>query len=92
MLTLGLKEILVSVLLVALIVLVIFIIVLVSKVTDSVKKANNILDTGMDAADSIAEKVNGITSNIASKKDKIGDFANTGLSVAKATVEKVIKR
>lgn len=92
MLTLGLKDILISVLLVALIVLVIFLIVLVSKATDSIKKANDILDTGMSAADSVKGKIDNMTANVVGKRAKIEDLANTGATVAKTVIDKVIKK
>lgn len=92
MLTLGLKDVLISILLIALIVLVVFLIVLVSKVTDSVKKANGILDTGMGAADSIKEKIDNVGNKLVGKRAKLDDITKTGVTVAKTVVDKVIKK
>ena len=92
MVTFGLKDILISILLIALIVLVVFLIVLVSKVTDSIKKANGVLEAGMSAVDTVKDKVDGVANNLVEKKAKISGLAGNGIDVAKSVVGKVVKK
>ena len=56
MITVSIKGVLIGVLLIALIVLVVFLIVLVSNATDTIKKANAIIDGGTSAAHGAKEK------------------------------------
>lgn len=57
MISLSLGQILIGILLIALIVLVIFLIVLVSNATDTIKKANAILDGGTEAVSTAITKI-----------------------------------
>ena len=73
--SIGFKDVLIALLLIALIVLVIFMIILVSHLTDTVKKTNFILDEGMDAAVAMADKVTGTVDGVRAKKDAVAGLA-----------------
>ena len=69
MVTVSVKGVLIGILLVALIVLVVFLIVMVSRLTDTIKKANAIIDSGTGAVTGTKEKINGV---FESAKSKVG--------------------
>ena len=76
MITVSVKGVLIGVLLIALIVLVVFLIVLISNVTDTIKKANTILDSGMSAAAGA----------------KVGSVAQPVINAGQKVIGKVISR
>ena len=91
MISVSVKGVLIGILLIALIVLVVFLIVMVSNLTDTIKKANAVLDGGMSAAESAKNKIDGVNDSIKEKKDKVKDVAQTGISAAQGVVGKFIK-
>lgn len=102
MISVSVKGVLVGILLIALIVLVVFLIVLVSNLTDTIKKANAIIDGGTNAVASAAasakersDKVNNAVKAGAGKvnavKDKVYDVAAIGRSIGENIVERIVK-
>lgn len=91
MITLSIKEVLIGLLLIALIVLVIFLIVMVSNLTDTIKKANAIIDGGTNAAAGAKEKVDNVSGKIKEGAAKVGSVASLGISAGQKIVGKVIK-
>ena len=91
MITVSVKGVLIGILLIALIVLVVFLIVLVSNVTDTIKKANSILDGSTAAAGSAKAKIDGVNNMVKEKKEQAKGIAATGVKTAQAILMKVIK-
>lgn len=91
MVTVSIKGVLIGILLIALIVLVVFLIVMVSNVTDTIKKANAILDGSMSAAGSAKGKIDDVNSKIKENAEKAKGIAATGVTTAQGIVNKVLK-
>ena len=98
MIEVSVKGVLIGVLLIALIVLVVFLIVMVSNLTDTIKKANTIIDGGMAAASSAKEKADNMSASVkegASKvKGVVSDAANVasgGVSAVTGLIERRMK-
>ena len=91
MITVSIKGVLIGVLLIALIVLVVFLIVLVSNVTDTIKKANAILDGGMDAAAGAKAKADNLSATVKEGAAKVGNVAQLGVNAGHKIVDKVIR-
>lgn len=91
MITVSVKGVLIGVLLIALIVLVVFLTVLVANVTDTVKKANAIIDGGTGAAASAKEKVDNVSATVKEGAAKVGSVASLGLSAGQKLISKVFK-
>ena len=91
MITVSVKGVLIGVLLIALIVLVVFLIVMVANVTDTIKKANAILDGGTGAAKSVKETVDGVGSVIKEKAAQVAGVVTKGVSLASKMLERVFK-
>lgn len=91
MITVSIKGVLIGVLLIALIVLVVFLIVLVSNVTDTIKKANAILDGGTAAASSAKAKVDEGMAAARQSAAKVSGTAELGVQVAQNLISKILK-
>ena len=91
MITLSVGDVLIGILLIALIVLVVFLIVMVANVTDTIKKANAILDGGTSAAKSAKDKVDNANAFVKEKASFATGFAKTGAKTAEKLIGKVIK-
>ena len=91
MITVSVGGVLVGVLLIALIVLVVFLIVLVSNTTDTIKKANAILDGGTAAASSAKAKVDAMSNAARESAAKVSGTAELGVQLAQNILNKVIK-
>lgn len=89
--TITLQGVLTAILLIALIVLVVFLIVLVSNVTDTIKKANAIIDGGTNAAGAAKEKVDNVNAMVKERASQVTGVAKTGLGVAQKILGKVLK-
>ena len=74
MITVSVKGFLIGILLIALIVLVVFLIVLVSNATDTIKKANAIIDGGTAAAHGAKVKVDNVNATIKENASKTISF------------------
>ena len=92
MITISPKELLVGILLIALIVLVVFLIVLISNVTDTVKKANGIIDGGTSAASSAKAKVDEVGAAAKQSAAKATGAAEMGLQFAQSLINKYISK
>lgn len=91
MITVSVKGVLIGILLIALIVLVVFLIVMVANVTDTIKKANAILDGSMSAAGSAKEKMDNVSAKVKEGTDKAKGVAATGAKMAQGVINKVAK-
>ncbi|MBR0308030.1 MAG: hypothetical protein IJH92_03960 [Mogibacterium sp.] len=91
MITVSIKGVLIGILLIALIVLVVFLIVLVANATDTIKKANAIIDGGTAAALSAKAKVDNVSDNVKEGAAKVGNVASVGINAGRKIVNKVIK-
>ncbi|MBQ3291051.1 MAG: hypothetical protein IJH43_01590 [Mogibacterium sp.] len=91
MITVSVKGVLIGVLLIALIVLVVFLIVMISNATDTIKKANAILDGSMSAAGSAKEKVDNVSAMVKENTAKAKGAAATGVKMAQGILEKILK-
>ena len=91
MITVSVKGVLIGILLIALIVLVVFLIVLVANVTDTIKKANAIIDGGTNAAVSAKEKVDSVSAVVKDGASKVTGVASVGVQAAGKVIDKVIK-
>jgi predicted PurR-regulated permease PerM len=91
MITVSIKGVLIGVLLIALIVLVVFLIVLVSNATDTIKKANAIIDGGTAAAQGAKEKVDSINETIKENTSKVTGMAKTGVDMGLGIVNRILK-
>ena len=92
MITVSVKGVLIGVLLIALIVLVVFLIVLISIVTDTIKKANTILDSGMSAAAGAKEKADNLGETVKESAAKVGSVAQPVINAGQKVIGKVISR
>ena len=91
MITVSVKGVLIGVLLIALIVLVVFLIVLVANATDTIKKANAIIDSGMNAAAGAKEKADNLGETVKEGAAKVGSVAQLGISAGQKVIDKVIR-
>ncbi|MBE6019631.1 MAG: hypothetical protein E7230_04790 [Clostridiales bacterium] len=91
MIEVSIKGVLIGVLLIALIVLVVFLIVLVANVTETIKKANSIIDGGTSAAASAKGKVQEVSSAVKEGASKVTGIAAMGAKTAGKILDKVIK-
>ena len=91
MITVSIKGVLIGILLIALIVQVVFLIVLVANATDTIKKANAIIDGGTAAALSAKAKVDNVSDNVKEGAAKVGNVASVGINAGRKIVNKVIK-
>ena len=91
MITVSIKGVLIGVLLIALIVLVVFLIVLVSNLTDTIKKANAILDGGMGAAAGAKAKADNLSATVKEGAAKVGSVAQIGVNAGQKIVGRVIR-
>lgn len=91
MITVSVKGVLIGILLIALIVLVVFLIVMVANVTDTIKKANAILDGGTGAAKSVKETVDGVGSVIREKASQVAGVVAKGVALASNALERFWK-
>ena len=91
MITVDIKGVLIGVLLIALIVLVVFLIVMISNVTDTIKKANAILDGGTSAASSAKAKVDEMSVAARQSAAKVSGTAEMGVQLAQNLLDKIIK-
>ena len=91
MITVSVKGVLIGILLIALIVLVVFLIVMVANVTDTIKKANAIIDGGTGAAKGAKEKVDEVNAMVKEKATQVTGFANAGVKAAGSMIEKILK-
>ena len=91
MITVSVKGVLIGILLIALIVLVVFLIVLVSNVTDTIKKANAIIDGGTSAAAGAKEKMDNVSNAVKESASKVSGIAAPVVNTAGKVIDKVIK-
>lgn len=91
MISISIKGVLIGILLIALIVLVVFLIVMVSNLTDTIKKANAIIDGGTSAAGTAKEKVDNMSAVVKESAAKVGGVASLGISAGQKILDKVIK-
>ena len=91
MITVSVKGVLIGVLLIALIVLVVFLIVLIANVTDTIKKANAIIDGGTSAAAGAKEKMDNVSAAVKDGASKVSGVASIGVKAAGKVLDKVIK-
>ena len=91
MVTVSVKGVLIGVLLIALIVLVVFLIVLIANVTDTIKKANAIIDGGTNAAAGAKEKMDHVSGIVKEGASKVTGVASVGVKAAEKVLDKVIK-
>ncbi len=95
MISVSVKGVLIGILLIALIVLVVFLIVMVSNLTDTIKKANAIIDGGTNAAVGAKEKMDNVSETVKGSVSKVTGAASgvvsVGAKVAGKVLDKVIK-
>ena len=91
MITVSIKGVLIGILLIALIVLVVFLTVMVANVTDTIRKANAIIDGGTAAAKGAKEKVDDMSAVVKDGASKVGSVASLGFSAGQKVLDKVIK-
>jgi predicted PurR-regulated permease PerM len=95
MISVSVKGVLIGILLIALIVLVVFLIVLVSNLTDTIKKANAIIDGGTNAAVGAKEKIDNVSETVKGGVSKVtgvaSGVASVGAQVAGKVIDKVVK-
>lgn len=91
MVTVSVKGVLIGILLIALIVLVVFLIVLIANVTDTIKKANAVIDGGMNAAAGAKEKMDSVSAAVKEGTSKVTGAASVGVKAAGKVLDKVIK-
>jgi peptidoglycan hydrolase CwlO-like protein len=91
MIKVSVGGVLIGILLIALIVLTVYLIVMVSNLTDTIKKANAILDGSMAAAGEAKSKVESVNNSVREKASKVTGLANSGVNAAMGLVNKVIK-
>lgn len=91
MISVSVKGVLIGVLLIALIVLVVFLIVLVSNLTDTIKKANAIIDGGTTAAAGAKEKIDNVSGAVKGGVSKVSGIASVGIQAAGKVLDKVVK-
>lgn len=86
MVTFDLNQVLVAILLVVLIILTIFLIVLAKNANQAVKKANHLLDEGIETVDNIKNKYSDIKNII--EKSKLFNLIESGLHFIKLAIQK----
>ena len=91
MITLSIKDVLIGILLIALIVLVVFLMVLISNATDTIKKANAIIDGGTSAAQGAKEKVDNVNAMVKENASKVTGAAQAGMQMGLQIVNKILK-
>ena len=91
MITVSVKGVLIGVLLIALIVLVVFLIVMVANVTDTIKKANAIIDGSTNAAKGAKAKADDVNAMVRQRASQAVGFANTGVQMAGKMLNKILK-
>lgn len=95
MISVSVKGVLIGILLIALIVLVVFLIVMVSNLTDTIKKANAIIDGGTNAAAGAKEKMDNAAEAVKGGVSKATGVASTvvatGTKIAGKVIDKVVK-
>ena len=91
MITVSIKGVLIGILLIALIVLVVFLIVLVSNATDTIKKANAIIDGGTAAAHGAKVKVDNVNATIKENASKVTGVARSGMEMGLSIVDRILK-
>ncbi len=91
MITVSVKGVLIGILLIALIVLVVFMIVMIANITDTIKKANAIIDGGTSAAKGAKEKVDDVNAMVKEKTAQAVGLASTGVQTAEKILSKILK-
>ena len=91
MIQVSVKGVLIGILLIALIVLVVFLIVMVANLTDTIKKANAVIDGGTAAAGSAKEKVENVSASVKEGAAKVTEIASGGISAVSGLIGKIIK-
>jgi peptidoglycan hydrolase CwlO-like protein len=91
MIKVSVGGVLIGILLIALIVLTVFLIVMVSNLTDTIKKANAILDGSMAAVGEAKNKVESANNSVKEKAAKVTDLANSGVNAVTGLVSKFTK-
>ena len=91
MIEVSVKGVLIGILLIALIVLVVFLIVLIANITDTIKKANAIIDGSTNAVGSAKEKVDNVSTMVKEKAGQAKGIAATGVKAAAGIISKIIK-
>ena len=91
MITVSVKGVLIGILLIALIVLVVFLIVLVANITDTIKKANAVIDGSTSVAASAKQKVDDVNAMVKEKASQAAGIANTGVQMAGSVLNKILK-
>lgn len=92
MITVSVKGLLIGILLIALIVLVIFLTVLIANVTETIKKANSIIDGGTAAADIAIAKVGELGESAKYNAARASNVADIGLQLAQGIVNRVVNK
>lgn len=82
---------LLAVLLIALIVLVVFLIVLIANITDTIKKANAIIDGSTNAVGSAKAKMDNVSAMVKEQAGKAKGIAAAGVNVAAGLINKILK-
>lgn len=91
MITVSVKGVLIGVLLIALIVLVVFLIVLIANITDTIKKANAIIDGGTSAAGNAKDKIDNASAVVKQNAAKARGIAGTGVKAAQGILNRILK-
>jgi peptidoglycan hydrolase CwlO-like protein len=91
MIKVSVGGVLIGILLIALIVLTVYLIVMVSNLTDTIKKANAILDVSMAAVGEAKNKVESANNSVKETASKVTGLANTGVDAVTGLVNKFIK-
>ena len=91
MITVSVKGVLIGILLIALIVLVVFLIVLIANITDTIKKANAIIDGSTNAVGSAKDKIDGVNAMVKDNVAKASGIAKTGVGIAQDLLKKILK-
>lgn len=90
MITFNLNQILTEILLLVLIVLVVFLIVLVKNAISAVKKADAILEDGVNAVDNVKGKVHDVKKFL--ERNKLTALADSGMQLCKILVKRAKDR
>ena len=91
MIEVSVKGVLIGVLLIALIVLVVFLIVLIANVTDTIKKANAIIDGSTNAVGGAKAKMDNVSAMVKEQAGKAKGIAAAGVNVAAGLINKILK-
>ena len=87
MIKVSISGVLIGILLIALIVLVVYLIIMVSNLTDTIKKANFILDGSIAAAEEAKTKVEGVNNSVREKVSAVTNIANSGVNAVTGVVQ-----